>query len=158
MVIKQSRINTKTEKISVAEIRIPKENERAMYLLIYWTLGTYRTNEKDRKCQHLVDITETHGQESGHLWHKTAINLGQVGSWGWMMCKIKLDLKANWINLHIICSVKNHDTSTLCRAEHMLGNYNIMATTSPKSRYNPSIKELKRKWTKSKSKMIIFSL
>lgn len=39
-----------------------------MYLLIYWTLGTYKTNGKDRECQHLVDIAETHAQESGHLW------------------------------------------------------------------------------------------
>lgn len=60
MLSKQSRINTKSEKLSVVNIYIPVENERTMYLLIYWTLGTYRTNEKDRKCQLLVDITETH--------------------------------------------------------------------------------------------------
>lgn len=64
MLSKQSR--TKTETISVPEIYILKENAKTMYLLIYWTLGTYRTNEKDRKCHHLVDITEMH--ESGLLW------------------------------------------------------------------------------------------
>lgn len=28
-----------------------------MYLLIFWTHGNYRSNEKEGKCQHLVDIT-----------------------------------------------------------------------------------------------------
>lgn len=71
-----------------------------------------------------------------------------------------MELKANGTNLHIICSEIMARCARLVHprsAVHMLGHYNIMATTSPKSRCNPSIMEMKMRWAKGKSKMIIFS-
>lgn len=63
-----------------------------------------------------------------------------------MVCSINTHLKANCINLHFICSGEQKwrdkpASCSLCRAEDMLGRDYIMATASPKSRYNPSIKE-----------------